>query len=350
MNSVNQFGLELRSASSGTSNLIKTAAAQFAVSRPDLTAITTSESVATGTADAIVALQSQDPAAFVLHNYTTLMKMISSRAAQQHTEVYGGHYARNGLKWTNAIDATQLESAIAADAAMHIPASLVWQSPLSLLRCRSETQRCDEGSFAERFLSSEEDQQKMFTKVLEFPTNYIFEPGWYSRSTTADSVSGVLTVILGDSQRAKGNQSFLIHDDHFFRKRVYGTRSNVTYYQDYAGHASSVMACPVECPGADTAANCERSCSGIHDSIERLTLTVGVAEPLAVELSLQRDVSHTSMSLRVGVLATGDVDGRHQPQQVPLVFDAQVHNELSPSSRAVFNATLSAWGASVPDH
>lgn len=281
------------------------------------------------------------------------MKMISSRAAHQHTEVYAGHYARNGLKWTNAIDAAQLESAIAADAAMHIPASLVWQSPLSLLRCRSETQRCDEGSFAERFLPPEEDEQTtMFTKVLEFPTNYIFEPGWYSSSTTADSVSGVVTVILADSQRAKGNESFLIHDDHFFRKRVYGTRSNVTYYQDYAGHASngSVMACPVECPGADAAAHCECSCSGIHDSIERLTLTVAVAEPLAVELSLQRDVSHTPMSLRVGVLATGDVDGRHQPQQVPMVFKAQVHNELIPSSRAVFNATLSAWGASVSDH
>ena len=83
------FGVELRTAAGP--NLIEEAAARFSASKEVLTAETTAESVATGTADAIIALQSQDPTTFVPANYSALMAMVAEKSAAQGTQVYGGH-------------------------------------------------------------------------------------------------------------------------------------------------------------------------------------------------------------------------------------------------------------------
>ena len=83
------FGVELRTAAGP--NLIEEAAARFSTSKEVLTAETTAESVATGTADAIIALQSQDPSTFVPANYSALMAMVAEKSAADGTQVYGGH-------------------------------------------------------------------------------------------------------------------------------------------------------------------------------------------------------------------------------------------------------------------
>ena len=61
------------------------------IAKEALTAETTAESVATGTADAIIALQSQEPSTFVPANYSALMAMVAEKSAADGTQVYGGH-------------------------------------------------------------------------------------------------------------------------------------------------------------------------------------------------------------------------------------------------------------------
>jgi hypothetical protein len=326
------FGVQLISASG--QNLLDPANFSTYVSQEQLTANTTDESVVTGTADAIVALQAEDPSTFVAANYTELLHSIAKQGARGGTAIYGGHYARCGLKWTNAVDAMQIKTAIELDVAAQLPVSLVWQSPMSLWRCRSSWQICTEGAFAEKILSP---ASKLFSKVMLFPTNYIFEPGWFSRYFTAGDVTEV-SLNVGDSQRAAGNRSNVIYDDQFFQKRVYGLHSNRTYYRDFAGVSSDSKAfrpCTFACPGADIGAHCQRNCS--TNGIERLHLVVKPPEPLAVELMLMRDVSHTRMALSLGVGSSRE--------SIAWKFESQVRDILTPTSREIFNATLAAWGA-----
>ena len=236
--------------------------------------------------------------------------------------------ARNGLKWTNAIDANQLRTAIEEDVALRLPASVVWEMPLEIWRCRSDHSRCGEGSFAEKLLPA--DQQP--SKVLVFPNDFIFEPGWFARYVSEAPVAGRANVTLHDSQKANGNRSFVIRADEFFQKRVYGLASNRTYYLDFAGLSPNETGCAAACPGADAGMHCRRSCSGPSGSVETLELEAAApAEPLVVELSLARDVSHTEMALQLAAAGSWR-------------FEGQLRDELTPPTRAVFNSTLAAFG------
>ena len=117
--------------------------------------------------------------------------------------------------------------------------------------------------------------------------------------------------------------------------RVYGTRTNHTYYQRAAGYDpnSTCVAggSAQSCPGTSIAGVCRRRCTGVNGAQEQLNLSAVALEPIAVSLSAGRGCSHTLMVLRLGLAGSW-------------VFESNVDDGfLEPSLRAIYNATLAGF-------
>ena len=120
-----------------------------------------------------------------------------------------------------------------------------------------------------------------------------------------------------------------------FVLRVYGTRTNHTYYQRAAGFDPN-STCVVggraqSCPGEAVVGGCRRQCTGVNGAQELLDLSTVALEPVAVALSAGRGCSHTLMVLRLGLAG-------------PWAFESGVDDGfLDPSLRAIYNATLAGF-------
>lgn len=262
--------------------------------------------------------------------------------------------ASRGLAWGGStgfsppITVHSLQGAIEIDKQIALPGSLVWQLPMPMIRCRSQWSACTEGIFAERVLPS----GSTTNKILRFPNNFV-SPPWFAHYASTTLVAGDVTITLTDSQAARGNKSRAIFDSQFFMKRI-RDEFNRTYYLAPAGTPppGSAAACSAHgdtaCPGTagSTAPRCRRSCDS--NGVEHLQLTVRPASRLMVEVYLNREETHVELDVQLVLPSeAGPWEFRSGLRDRLTRWAPENHTDysLEPSTWALFNATLEAWGA-----
>jgi hypothetical protein len=302
------WGVSLKTESGA--ELVKQDSATYYTTASTLLAAATDEyAVVAGHCDAMIAMTSQDPAAYQdADTYKDLMADAQAKAKESGVEVWAGHYSRRGLLWSNPASPTDLGEMIASDKKLGLAASMIWNFPLEL---EPSWMGRREGIFHERILPAQATETKKdgaeqdaTVKLLEFwPDQEIGYPNFF-QSYTSSKASG--KVALGLS---KGRGSLVVsppldgckfvqsESRVCFEKRVVlgdSSASGVVLYQeDINSTTTNGSSCvPGVCPGLSDAAKAKGvQCTVVCPRLEQATLQLDIpttaAAPLVIEL---RDV------------------------------------------------------------
>jgi hypothetical protein len=113
--------------------LIRQSSASYTASSPSLLASGTDEYSVIGHCDAIIAMTSQDPAAYQsAEAYEDLMSDARDKASIANVELWAGHYSRRGLLWSQPSSPPILSAMITSDTKLQLAGSLIWNYPLEL--------------------------------------------------------------------------------------------------------------------------------------------------------------------------------------------------------------------------
>lgn len=264
--------------------LIRQHSAEYAVSSPSLLASGTDSYSVVGHCDAMIAMTSQDPAAYQSPEaYEDIMSDARDKAATADVELWAGHYARRGLLWSQPSSPPILSAMIASDKKLQLAGSLIWNYPLELdwpsehqgifsQRSARRTALATGSSNADAAMlagsgpdsgsgpvnETEEipTADQLLASAASWPADEVGYPGFYQRYTTATAVAaGTLLLELSDggtagrstlSSQSDGDQQRFASDvtipvrEYFLKQVFLGDRatSGMLLYQEVIDSAS----------------------------------------------------------------------------------------------------------------